>query len=351
MVTSPISLAKQIYNNMDVLEDIYWFAREDITGSRQYNVSYPTRIRAWTKGFHSKTWVWLNPGGNSEKYINNIQQRRVIKNINEEYQSVLNDGIAFYNSTQQLDTHIPKYHGVVVNGDFSSLSDENVDLESIVESNSDLIFKPISGSQGEGIYRIRKQESGIQINSELVSEEQFRDFVHNLDEYLISDFIHQHTYSSKIFDGSVNTIRFLTVIDPQTNVPEIIRAVHRFGTSESRPTDNWSRGGICAPIDLDTGELGAVYGQGDQSIERGVSHPETGEDITGVQIPIWGDVCNVVRDFASHHFRANYVGWDVVVTEDNPVVIEANSNPGINIIQLENGLLENETVRRFLTDS
>jgi len=81
------------------------------------------------------------------------------------------------------------------------------------------------------------------------------------------------------------------------------------------------------------------------------THLDTGTQIAGAMIPMWEDVCDVARELADHHFRAPYVGWDIAVTDDGPRVVEANSNPGINIIQIDQGVLADETAKRFFDRS
>ena len=61
---------------------------------------------------------------------------------------------------------------------------------------------------------------------------------------------------SAVFD-SANSIRITTMQDPdQNDSPFIPVAVHRFGSKSTVPTDNVSRGGLFANIDLDTGVMG-----------------------------------------------------------------------------------------------
>lgn len=198
---------------------------------------------------------------------------------------------------------------------------------------------------------VNKTSDGYRINQKDVSGTSLMDHVRKLDDYLVIEHIQQHDYADTIYPHSLNTIRFLTVIDPDTHRAEIILTSHRFGNSKSRPTDNVSRGAIGAAIDSTTGELlYALTPYGDPPIEKISVPPETQAQISGVRIPRWEDLCNMVLNLANHHHRVNLIGWDCTLSINGPITIEANPQAGLFFNQLEEGLLKNETVRKIITN-
>jgi hypothetical protein len=150
---------------------------------------------------------------------------------------------------------------------------------------------------------------------------------------------------------STNTIRALTMWTPGDPEPFIGTAVQRIGTSATAPTDNWSGGGINAPIDLQTGRLGLGRMhplKGKSARTEFTHHPDTGAQIIGVVLPYWDRVCDTVLRAARTLPINRYVGWDVVVDESGtPLIIEANKNSDVNLLQVHGGLLANARVRRF----
>jgi hypothetical protein len=77
-------------------------------------------------------------------------------------------------------------------------------------------------------------------------------------------------------------------------------------------------------------------------------HPESGVPIEGVQLPFWDSICDTVLGAARVVGFARYVGWDVLVdTHGTPIIIEGNTNAGVQILQMDGGLLKNPRVRRF----
>lgn len=332
-------LAAGIYHSGELASDFLRFVKKDIEGARKYSVPLRIRFRAWQHGFNSKSWMWLDLNNNDpESYINNVQARRTIPRINGEYGGVFDDSVAFYRASEEFYDNLPDYHGVIDEGQFYHHYG-NASLIDILNQESELLLKPICGEQGNGILHIKRGK---------FTDKEIRELKQNLDDYLVTEFVAQHDYAAAIAPDSANTIRFYTIIDPETHEPHIVRAIHRFGTSESAPTDNWSRGGLCAPIDIETGRIKTAFTQdSDNLVIRTEHHPETNTKIRGVEIPHWSAAYELILNIADHHGRAPYVGWDVIISSDGPKVIEANSNPGIDLLQIEKALLEDDVAEKF----
>ena len=61
---------------------------------------------------------------------------------------------------------------------------------------------------------------------------------------------------------------------------------------------------------------------------------DTGKPITGFQIPYWPEVLDLAERALRHIDGINFVGWDICVTEDGPIIIEGNSGPALADVQL-----------------
>lgn len=121
-------------------------------------------------------------------------------------------------------------------------------------------------------------------------------------EFVSRGTMEEAEYARAIYPASTNTIRVLTMVDPDTNDAFPATALHRFGTSRSRPIDNLHAGGLSAPVDLDTGELGPavlfpVKGRRRRDIVE--THPDSGMPITGVSIPSWAAVLGQILSVAT----------------------------------------------------
>ena len=141
------------------------------------------------------------------------------------------------------------------------------------------------------------------------------------------------------------------MIDLDTGEPFVGAAVHRFGRDASGAVDNWSSGGLAASLNADTGTLGeAVASPKGGTPARLTRHPDTGAQVTGTVVPSWGEIWGRILNLArEYHGLWQYVGWDVIVTDDDGgfVVIEGNAFSDVGLLQTHEPLLADDCVRRF----
>jgi len=219
----------------------------------------------------------------------------------------------------------------------------------LVEDGGRFIVKPEHGERGEGIYLV-EVENGALVQRRGPNTRPFRVSTRGIST-LVERAVVPHEFWRQLFPHSANTIRALTMWTPGDDAPFLARAVQRAGTVQTMPTDNWSGGAICAPIDLTTGQLkGAVMypGEGASAPRRFTHHPDSGAQIEGAVLPHWERVRETVLRAAASLPTNRYVGWDVLVDETGtPVIIEANGNSGLQMVQVERGLLTDPAIRRF----
>ena len=67
-------------------------------------------------------------------------------------------------------------------------------------------------------------------------------------------------------------------------------------------------------------------------------HPVTKEKIVGFNIPMFKEAVELVKEAAKVVPEVAYVGWDVAISDNGPVIIEGNSFPGV--FQAKPSLLE-----------
>ena len=185
----------------------------------------------------------------------------------------------------------------------------------------DVFFaKPNDGQCGKGIEKIETASWNIdELYDHLVSEK-----LELLEEPII-----QHEDMNKLNSSSVNTIRMVTVMNKNDDVT-ILATYSRIGNGNV--VDNFNSGGMTAKINRDTGviEEEAVDKQG-IVYEK---HPITGTIIKGFQIPYWEEARDLVKEAAKLSRHVRYVGWDVAITNEGPVLVEGNHYPGHDIYQV-----------------
>jgi hypothetical protein len=151
------------------------------------------------------------------------------------------------------------------------------------------------------------------LHAELLGNEQF----------LVEQFLEQHPVMAALCPTSVNSLRMITFRDGDT--VHVLEAVLRMGNGAD--VDNYGRGGMYTVIDEVTGVAG--FGAFDKYANTFDVHPATGTPIVGFRVPLYDEVLTLLDRVARVVPEIPYVGWDVAIAPDRPVIIEGNYNTGV----------------------
>lgn len=324
------------------------------------------RLWLWRRGFSSKADVLLDLDDRDPASYLTEYQYQFAHDVNGRWGELTNNKLACHQLLERFDEHRPTTFGLLRRGTVTpidgpveaspSLDGGSTDVAPVADrvlsrlrADGSLVLKPVYGYGGDEVHICEWRDGGPIVDGTPQSVERFEAFVEGLDDYLICERIEQAAYAERIFPGATNTIRALTMWDEAADEPFVAAAAHRFGTATSAPVDNWSRGGVAAPIDLETGELGpGAWEVSATRLERGDVHPDTGARIRETRVPNWSDVSDTVLELAASLPQLPYLAWDLVVTDDGGTyVIEVNSDPGLNTIQVHRPILTDPRVSRF----
>ena len=318
------------------------------------NLPFFKRVRAWRLGFLSDSYVQYfreNGDKNANLYLTDYQRWRYVPRINAKYGIVLADKLLFRDYFHDFKKHIPEiffvaFKGRLLTANFNHASYD--DFTAILRSRSKLILKPRSGFGGRGVLKVVAHEGHYMVNKDKHTLETLLSLVKGLDGYLITEFATQEGYAFRIYPNSVNSLRILTVIDPDSQKARIAGISHRFGSGTTGAVDNWTSGGISAAVDVHTGIIGhcAQNPKGKELLWLS-NHPDTGELITGLKIPNWENVVDQVLKMAEFCKFCPYIGWDIAVSDDTFWVLEANDSPDVHIIQIHEPLFKSDQNVRF----
>ncbi len=337
-----------------------WLLRKHLEWQREAPLSTPLkkRVEMWRAGYSPESYALydLSPAHAAEYLPDKARLKSFSSDkatstffINGPFaRNVLDDKLLF---TELLapTLSVPRILGFIERGSlFVPGQGGPQGVLGLAEAFGSVILKPSDGSRGRGIYRLDWEPRTL--NGRAVTPDGVLGLTGKLDNYLVTEVVRQAAYAKTICPATTNTVRVITFMEPGTSEPFIARAVHRFGTFETQPTDNWSRGGLCAAVDLRTGVLGpgvkhAKRTQG--KLEWQPHHPDTGEAIEGVRIPRWQGICDALLETVRKAPFLTYVGWDVAVTDDGFFVIEGNKNTDVDLLQVHGGLLKDPKVRSF----
>jgi hypothetical protein len=242
------------------------------------------RINTLRRDFFSNKVLYYNfDKYDSSLYVNDAQMNRT-RTINGKYGDVLDSKIAFERILPP-EALTPENYAWLHAGRLKALSDRWCgtsldDLTSKLDEHGKLVIKPARGIGGRGIFIIEMQGNSINVNNKIMSLGEARAQLFGLNDYIVTEFVQQGEFPSSIFPGAVNTIRLLTMSDPDTEEPFIAAAAHRFGSHVSAPVDNLHAGGLSALIDLESGVLSAAAERGEDRLIMHDVHPDTGAQIS-----------------------------------------------------------------------
>lgn len=335
-----------------------WSVREFAGKERSSRLPDPGpiggRADLWSRGFLAESRVLYNLGAHpAGDYLSDFA-RLQCKRINGSYSILLNDKLLFERVFGPR-LGVPENLALARGGSLRSISpslglNRPVGLGELLSRSPDgFVCKPVSGGGGEGIVVVRRGDGGsLRRNGQEIEAARFEEDLGRLDRYVLVAFVRQSAWSSRLNPSTTNTVRVLTMLDPDTEEPFIARCVQRIGVRRSAPVDNWSQGGLSARVDPDTGRLGpgATYPI-DGVVRWHDTHPETGAAIAGETIPHWASIRAALLDAVRLFPMLRYVGWDVIPTDEGFSVIEGNFRSDVNLLQIHGGLLADPRVRRF----
>lgn len=309
------------------------------------------RLKSWKHGFRSSMYTFYDFEHNDPQDYLPDTAFRAATNINGVLcQNILKDKLLFAAMLQGT-FKVPQVFGLIDRGQFCSLG-APATLPELLEARGDLIFKPAGGWQGQGIFSVSAREGEFRLNGRVVALSTLTAQLERLSGYLVTECIVQDGYAYEIFPGSVNSVRVVTMQDPDDDHrPFIGVAFHRFGSQTTVPVDNVSRGGLMAHIDLETGVMGSAIKFPHETggeLYWCSHHPDTAAPIKGQAVPGWHAVQARLLELVRTYPFFRHVGWDVVIAQGDAWLVEGNHNPS-PVGQVFHPYLKDPKVRRFFS--
>lgn len=195
------------------------------------------------------------------------------------------------------------------------------ELEEMMKTLGVVLVKPEDATHGDGVEKFYAADTADfgGLYAQLKAE----------GRTLVEEVIEQHSELNRLWPGSINTVRLVTIY--ANGKGNIVESLLRVGNSD-KPVDNFNSGGMVVPLDIANGRVlcAAMSKKG----ERFEAHPATGTQFEGFTVPMWEQVTALVEEAAGVVEGVRYVGWDVAVTPEGPVLVEGNQYPGHDIYGL-----------------
>lgn len=198
------------------------------------------------------------------------------------------------------------------------------ELARFLKGRETVFAKPDVGESGKGIERIRV--------SDFATAEGMLMYLEKKGLSLVEEELTQHPDMGRLYPGSANTMRVVTLLTggPGHWQANCVYAVVKMGTG-GKAVDNLENGGLFCPIDRSTGRICGVGHKSDLTTRT--HHPDTGVELIGYKIPYVEEAIELCKKAALVEPRMRYLGWDVCITPDGPVIVEGNDYPGYDFWQ------------------
>lgn len=325
-----------------------WYFLHSMRIRRPWSLPPHTWIQLYCRGFLPNKLNLYRFWDNAWKpYLNDRQIMRT-SHINGDYGAIIEN--KFLSSlVMRSITRIPRTLAVIHYGNICAQEPgEDRSLKSLLMKEGKAILKPTDKNGGKGILLLEFRKGIYLENNKPADIDQLEKSLSESESFLLSEYVQQGEYASALYPDTVNTIRILTMQDPDSGIPFVACAVQRVGTTKSFPVDNVSSGGLACGIDIRNGRLGKTSRVFMDKPFRWIDrHPDTGVSFAGRYIPRWKEICLEIVELARHLPMIPYIAWDIALLENGICVIETNSWSELSVFQLERPLTENPGVRRF----
>ncbi|MBS5507777.1 MAG: hypothetical protein KHX31_03990 [Akkermansia sp.] len=192
--------------------------------------------------------------------------------------------------------------------------------------NIPLFLKPQDGVQGRKCFALemqhREEKLCLLLNGLPI---ECKEMEHQAANHLVEAKIVQHPEMDILYPEAVNTIRFVTLSDSEGIY--IYTQFLLVGSNGSN-LSNGRAGGIAVGID----RTGMLNTKGHRNLKscfgKFHQHPDTGIPFSGFQIPFFEESRQLALSAHQLFPGIHSIGWDIAVTPEGPVIIEANRDWG-----------------------
>lgn len=216
------------------------------------------------------------------------------------------------------------------------------DLHDLLLQQGSLFIKPVDGMKGQGctLWLADGKDRVVRNGQNMPWSEAAATI---RDGLLVEEVVRQHEDLAALHPHSVNTMRITTVRGEDGEIV-LLSAFLRIGV-HGGCVNNLSAGGLGCCIS----DNGMLYPTArtlePPTLPDFTEHPDTHVRFEGERIPYWEECRNLLKRAHALFPHTHDVGWDVAVTPDGPIIIEANPEWGFMTVQ---GLAPGMRLRQHL---
>lgn len=262
--------------------------------------------------------VMRNAGNQAQKYTISGHYNYIV---------LLRDKYVFYAYLASTigEKHIVKCVALFNEGKFFLTESRSwVEPEEVLVDGNEFVFKILDGECADGVMLVQAKGDVI-----IAGDHEFTrpEFVQSIKtkNIIVQNVVNQHHLLKVFKTRSVNTIRIVT-IKGKSGVVNVFAAFLRLSISSNSFVDNRAKGGLGVGIDLSTGKLMKYGFPHDNFGIKLEEHPLSNIRFDGYQLPYWNETVKLVGNAHKQFYELQSIGWDVVLTEEGPLLLEGNDD-------------------------
>lgn len=159
--------------------------------------------------------------------------------------------------------------------------------------------------------------------------------------YLFSQNLPQGPFMSGLFGDAQNRLSVILTRDLDSWDPVLTAATLMIGTQASRGRLSLTQGGISAPVNVDTGTVGAAAGiSPEQTVAQYDTHPETSAPLRGLTVPGWEGIHAALMRIMDESSYMRVAMLDFTLLEDGRLGLLGPSQLDLSGVQVHQPLLK-----------
>jgi len=273
-----------------------------------------------------------------DKALGNYMSREAATRLRKRVNAVedlanVNDKARFYRMCSEAGLPIPETLGVLPSGTNSShrVTDpqtRRIEVESLPDGH--FVAKPVWGMKGKGLRFFEKSGDQFLAAGVALEPESLRVTLSDNsedDDYVLQRRVFPHEALVRLSGSSaVQSARIVTFVDSEDR-PHALFARFKI-IRQGNDVDNFvdgEIGNLIADVELDTGRVIKVFEKrpGEVGLRSVTHHPDTGESLS-ITLPGWEKAVQLAFAGARVFKTMRSLAWDIALTPDGPVILEAN---------------------------
>ena len=153
--------------------------------------------------------------------------------------------------------------------------------------------------------------------------------------YLFQERLVPHPELARACGPAIGAVRMLTGMT--ADGPRLLATAWKVIGGGNVADNFWRHGNMLAEIDDADGTVRRVASGLGHDSRTHEEHPDTGVRLVGMALPDWDAAVALCLQAATALAGLRLIGWDMALTANGPVIVEANTLPAFNLHQIASG--------------